>query len=99
MNTVKKKDTELLIKLIEERDRYLSENPHLRSYQAEINKILDEVGDDPVLRTLTLIDMMSETITEDLAPELLKLNKLLDQATEPDERSTSTNIKYKKTSH
>jgi hypothetical protein len=100
---LKTKDEKFIAELIEERDRYLSENPHLKSYQTEIDKVLDVVGDDPTLRSIKLLEIISETIKEDLAPELLHLKSLLDQVTEGETgtevTSTSTYMKYKKTGH
>ena len=70
---------------IEARERYLAENPHLKSYQAEIDRLLDKSGSHDgrmaVLGTLIQGKML------ELQSELYRLTGLLQTSVTNGERS------------
>lgn len=65
-----------LQKAIDTRDKYLEANPHLQSYQDEIDRVLDAT--DPKQRMDVLSIMMSSKLMEQHA-EFMKLKNVLEQ--------------------
>ena len=69
---------ERLEKALAERERFLERQPHLRAYQAEIDRILDQSGNHrgrmAVLGTLLQGKLL------DMQKELYKLTKILQQS-------------------
>ena len=40
-------------------EAFLDDNPHLRSYQEEVNRMLDEIGPDPELRMAKILELIT----------------------------------------
>ena len=59
------------------RERFLDRRPHLRAYQAEIDRILDNSG-TPEGR-MTVLGMLLQGKLLDMQSEFCKLNKILQQ--------------------
>lgn len=57
------------------RDRYLERHPHLRTYQAEIDRILDKSGN--VHGRLAVLGMLMQGKLLEMQGEFYKLNRFL----------------------
>ena len=57
------------------RERYLARHPHLRIYQAEIDRVLDKSGN--VQGRLAVIGMLMQGKLIEMQGEFYKLNRLL----------------------
>lgn len=68
---------ERLQKALAERERFLNRQPHLRSYQAEIDRVLDKSG-NPESR-MAVLGMLLQGKLLDMQRELYKLTKILQQ--------------------
>jgi len=68
---------ESLQKALAERERFLNRQPHLRAYQAEIDRILDKSG-NPEGR-MAVLGMLLQGKLLDMQRELYKLTKILQQ--------------------
>lgn len=67
--------------LLRERELLLKRRPELRKMQKEIDKVLEEIGDDPEKRSEVLNKMLVKLISEKLVPAILEFNKELKKAT------------------
>ena len=68
---------ERLQKALAERERFLERQPHLRAYQAEIDRVLDKSG-NPRGRMAVLGTLLQGKLLE-MQRELYKLTKILHQ--------------------
>ena len=68
---------ECLQKALAERERLLARRPHLRTYQAEIDRLLDQSGNRQG-RMAVLATLMQGKLL-DMQHELYKLNRILQQ--------------------
>jgi hypothetical protein len=57
------------------REEYLAENPHLREYQSEINRILDNSGDTAA--RMEVLGMLMQGKLLELQSELQKLKEAI----------------------
>jgi len=64
-----------LQKALAKRERYLARHPHLRTYQAEIDRVLDKSGN--VQGRLAVIGMLMQGKLIEMQGEFHKLNRLL----------------------
>ena len=68
---------ERLRKALAERERFLNRQPHLRAYQAEIDRVLDMSG-NPEGR-MAVLGMLLQGKLLDMQKEFYKLTKILEQ--------------------
>ncbi len=68
---------ERLQKALAERERFLDDHPHLRAYQAEIDRVLDNSGDAE--GRIAVLGMLLQGKLVDMQSELYKLSKILQQ--------------------
>jgi len=68
---------ERLQKALAERERFLDRQPHLRAYQAQIDRVLDNSG-NPEGR-MAVLGMLLQGKLLDMQKELYKLTKILQQ--------------------
>lgn len=73
-------DDELLRQLLEERDQLLAQYPELRPLQKEIDRTLEAAGEAPLARVRKSFEMLSDILTEELNPELIRLKNHIDKA-------------------
>ncbi|WP_372678923.1 hypothetical protein [Desulfosarcina sp.] len=66
-----------LRKALAKRERFLNRRPHLRAYQAEIDRILDNSG--PPEGRMAVLGMLLQGKLLDMQSEFYKLSKLLQQ--------------------
>lgn len=58
---------------------YLNENPHLKGFQRQIEKHLEELADDPLLRMAFLMRSISVVLREEMIPAMEELEAKLAQ--------------------
>lgn len=68
---------ERLQKALAERERFLNRQPHLRAYQAEIDRVLDKSGNSE--GRMAVLGMLLQGKLLDMQRELYKLTKILQQ--------------------
>ncbi len=68
---------ERLQKALAERERFLDRQPHLRAYQAEIDRVLDNSGNAE--GRMAVLGMLLQGKLLDMQRELYKLTKILQQ--------------------
>ncbi|WP_319287859.1 hypothetical protein [Desulfosarcina sp.] len=68
---------ERLQKALAERERFLDRQPHLRVYQAEIDRVLDNSGN--LEGRMAVLGMLLQGKLLDMQKELYKLAKILQQ--------------------
>ena len=68
---------ERLQKALSERERFLNRQPHLRAYQAEIDRVLDNSGN--LEGRMAVLGMLLQGKLLDMQREFSKLNKILQQ--------------------
>lgn len=56
---------------------YLNMNPHLKGFQRQIEKHLEELGDDPHLRMTFLMRSISVVLREEMIPAMEELEAKL----------------------
>ncbi len=61
----------------EELSEFLEEHPHLREFQKELNKHLEELGDDPLLRMTFLMRAIATVMREEMIPAMEELDQKL----------------------
>lgn len=69
---------EYLQNALAEREQLLARQPHLRAYQAEIDRILDKSGDSK--GRMAVLETLMQGKLLDIQRELYKLTKILRQA-------------------
>ena len=69
--------SERLREALAKRDRFLDRQPHLRAYQAEIDRILDNSG--TLEGRMAVLGMLLQGKLIDLQREFAKLSKILQQ--------------------
>ncbi|MBT3586232.1 MAG: hypothetical protein HN509_15095 [Halobacteriovoraceae bacterium] len=70
------RDSPQLIQAKKELQEYLSSHPQLWPLQREIEELLEEVGDSPSMRLQVVMRLISESLNNELLPEL---NSLLEK--------------------
>ena len=68
---------EHLRKALAARERFLERQPHLRAYQAEIDRVLDQSGNSR--GRMAVLGMLLQGKLLDMQRELYKLSKILQQ--------------------
>ncbi len=68
-----------------ERERFLERYPHLRAYQAEIDRILDQSGD--CRGRMAVLGTLMQGKLLDMQSELYELNQILREAVKTDQSS------------
>lgn len=56
---------------------YLDENPHLKEFQHEIDRHLEELGDNPLLRMTFLMRSISIILRDEMIPAIEELEEKL----------------------
>ncbi|TNE99454.1 MAG: hypothetical protein EP326_08090 [Deltaproteobacteria bacterium] len=56
---------------------YLDEHPHLKEFQKELDKYLEELGDDPLLRMTFLMRAIATVMKEEMIPAMQELDQKL----------------------
>jgi len=74
-------DYKLIDRLEKEKRQLIAEQPHLKMLQTEIDIVMNEAGDDPLLRCKAVAGLMCEIVERELAPAMLNLNRDLNQVT------------------
>lgn len=69
-------EDEIIKELIRQRDEFLQKHPHLKPVQKEIDRELDEAGEDPAKRMEAIGKMIVDLIDEELVPEMEKLKEI-----------------------
>lgn len=70
-----KNSNELLQELIQKREQYLKENPHLVPFQQEIDRLLDNAGNQD--NRMAVLGIMLEGKLAELREQLVDLSKML----------------------
>ncbi len=71
-----KKSSDLLLQeLLEKREQYLKENPHLIPFQKEIDRLLDNAGNQE--NRMAVLGIMLEGKLSELREQLLSLSSML----------------------
>ncbi len=71
-------DDSALLKAQKELDDFLLENPHLRELQNEIDNLKSQCGDDPLVSTILIFEVIKESLREELIPSLKELGQKID---------------------
>jgi hypothetical protein len=71
-------DDSALLKAQKELDNFLSENPHLTELQNEIDNLKSQCGDDPLVSTVLIFEVIKESLREELIPSLKELAQKID---------------------
>jgi len=75
-----------------ELEDFLNEHPQLRGLQNDIDRMLEQVGDDPLKRLRVLSELIRQCLEEELKPNLEKLKDLSQQAIaslkDPDDKAS-----------
>jgi len=66
-----------IIRAQQELKDYLNENPHLREFQREIDRHLEELGDNPLLRMTFLMRSISVILRDEMIPAMEELEEKL----------------------
>jgi hypothetical protein len=64
-----------LLNALARRERYLARHPHLRTYQAEIDRVLDKSGN--IHGRMAVLGMLMQGKLLEMQKELCKLNRFL----------------------
>lgn len=70
-----KESNRLLQELLDKRDKYLKENPHLIPFQEEIDRLLDNAGNHD--NRMAVLGIMLEGKLAELREQLMSLSSML----------------------